>query len=249
MKATAIGTLLGLILLVAADARAAISMRFDGFVPPALGVTIRDGAIGTHATSAGLLNWTILPGGDLAAGTLQSYCIDIFQDIDFGQTVSDYSISQLESSPVYAPGGFMTADRANSLRELVTDVTALHGSPFSFSSSILAAGFQLAVWEIVFEDDLTQPLGGTLSLSNGDFKVTSGSSAAVSQANAFLALLNGSSSSANVLALTSPTAQDVAVLLPTTVPWTGAVPEPASLLSWSVLGLIGLGWRRLRRVA
>jgi hypothetical protein len=245
---TAILSVLGLLLIVA-DARAAISMRFDGFVPPALGVTIRDGTVGTHATAAGLLSWTVFPGGDVPAGILQSYCIDIFQGIDYGETVNDYSINSLEHSPVYTPGGFMTADRAGYLRELVTDVTAVYGSPFSFSSSILAAGFQLAVWEIVFEDDLTLPLTGSVSLSNGDFKVTSGSSAAVSQANSFLTLLNNSPSNSSVLALTSPTVQDMAVLLPTTVPWSSPLPEPASLLSWSVLGLIGLGWRRLRKAA
>jgi hypothetical protein len=224
-------------------------MRFDGFVPPPIGVTVRDGAIGTAATSAGSLLWTVLPGGSLPAGLLQSYCIDIFQDINFGQTVNDYSVSELHASPVYTAGGYMSADRANALRELVTDVSAhaSYGSPFAFTDSVHAAGFQLAVWEIVFEGDHTQLISGLLSLSGGDFKVLSGSSAAVNQANAFLGLLNGSPSTANVMALTSPTAQDVAVLLPTTAPISAPVPEPASLLTWSMLGLLGLVRRRVSR--
>ena len=136
------------------------------------------------------------------------WCDELTQFFSFGTTYTDYTAS-IVSNPT--------------LGELFTEVG---GSVGATSSTLFSAAFQLAVWEIRYENP-----ANPYDLSSGDFKVTSGDPAAVAQATFWLNHLP-TTSDYTVTLLHSDNEQDF-VLAHRLV--RQSVPEP------SALALVGMG--------
>jgi len=136
------------------------------------------------------------------------WCDELTQFFSFGTTYTDYTASTV-SNPT--------------LGELFTEVG---GSVGATSSTLFSAAFQLAVWEIRYENP-----ANPYDLSGGDFKATAGDPAAIAQANFWLQHLP-SASDYTVTLLHSDNEQDF-VLAHRLV--RQSVPEP------SALALVGLG--------
>lgn len=123
-----------------------------------------------------------------------------------------------------------------------------------------AAAFQLAVWELKYDgaadvllsntktDYLTATHGSASAM--GNFSATPTNSAIVALANSWLHSIftSGQTATTVLVALVDNSGQDqLAVRDPSSIPNVGAVPEPASLAVWSVLGLFGIAAGRWKK--
>jgi hypothetical protein len=190
----------------------------------------------SESTSAGVFNWTSVAGGTNNFGSFDAFCIELTQTINYGGTYL-YNIDPLANGPT--PGldtggpntsGPMGAMKASQLSELWGRYfnTISTGSPAQ--QNVNAAAFQIAVWDIVF--------GSNLSLTQGYFVADNPSDADVVLAQSWLNGLNGTGPMADLVALDSPTDQDMVTAVPGgPSDITAAIPEAAT----SVTGLLGLG--------
>ena len=125
-------------------------------------------ANGTSANVfAGQLNFAVANGSGPIGGTLNgdllTFCIDVLEQVGAG--LNTYETADLSDAPVTA-GGIMPAmgpDKADAIGRLYTFAS---GDQFG-SSNDFAAAFQLAIWEVISD------FGGTMDITDGDFKVTS----------------------------------------------------------------------------
>jgi hypothetical protein len=214
--------------MAAAPARADIVTSTFSDVNPGEVATISstNPNIGTLSGWAGVYNFTNATGA--ITGDYSGFCIDIAQDIYGGQTVT-FTVAALSSAPT--PGNPMGQLRANLIGELWYNDYSSIGS-----SNTNAAAFQLAIWEIINEQNLST---NGLNLTNGTFQTSAAYSSypdtldqnTISLANNWLAALdmsgNGNQAS-NLVALTSDQYQDYIVQVT-------ATPAPPGL----VLGVIG----------
>jgi hypothetical protein len=123
--------------------------------------TLRPGGINVHAGGFGVTS----PG----MGNFVAWCLDI------ATTLSLPSSYEATMTP-------FTTRPLSALR--VANIERLYETAFStlnLSNGIQSAGFQLALWEIIYEN-------GTLGLGSGNFRA-SNNTAAVNAANGFLAHL------------------------------------------------------------
>jgi len=187
----------------------------------------------TETGSAGgfrTYNLTTDPG---MLNSFQSWCLDIFHSFGFPVT----------STNVFATAASIFGGaKATDLGRLYTNQHALIDSTASTANN--SAAFQLAVWEIVSEQE-----GSPYNLGSGNLQVTSGSTG-YATAQTWLAQLNSTPSvsqfDANVWSVTSNTgpfgagAQDVGVFTP--------VPEPGTYaMMLAGLGLLGFAARRRQK--
>jgi hypothetical protein len=159
-----------------------------------------------------------------------------------------YDVRTLEQAPddQGPAGGYMSTAKADYLRELWADVAAAQGVANNELASALdateAAAMQLAVWEIIYEDKAGASGYGAGNWDvtvrddtdkSNSFKATSGTSAVLTQANNWLALVTGSGATPgpSLIALVHTDHQDYI-----TIPVPGAV----------LLGILGLGAAGLR---
>jgi hypothetical protein len=151
------------------------------------------------------------------------FCIEP-QTISFGATypysVRDVFDAPIPDGPADTSGGPMGVLKAKSLKEL-------WGRSYSqVNSNVTGAAFQLAVWEIVFED-LYVDSPPSWTVRTGMFKAQDPGSgdihSAIVQADIWLGQINGQGPKADLLALTNSNAQDF------------LVPEPATI------GILGFG--------
>lgn len=220
-------------------------------ISPGLNVNIhltQPGSDFNGTVRTGVNNWMGSDGPDYLNGSFQAFCIEIRQYLD---KTSEFEIRPLDVAPVpdYPAGGQegMGPDRANNIRKLWGEYfDDIFSDPNTTTQAINAAAFQLAVWELVYED------GATFSVLNdtadddsvaGTFYVNYGSSGAVGLANSWLSAIQADIGAdklnkANLIALTNDHYQDMVTV----------VPLPAG----AGMGLVGLAlvmWRRKRRVA
>jgi len=213
--ATAVG-------MIAPDAHAdTIEAKFNNVNPKKTVRYTADGGLNYAETHAGLFNWTRTGGtyaGDGAQGDYLTFCIELTEHISGGSTYT-YDVVAPEDAP-NALGGMGIADADRLAR--------LWGTHFDagFTSSE-AAAFQLAVWNIVHDDDL-DVTSGMFSVSNTD--------SYVSLANSFLADAENGGPREALLAKTADGAQDHLF----------AVPAPGSIALAGVAGLFAAGGRRRR---
>lgn len=182
---------------------ATVTANFDSAAPYQVVNATTDGALTSNSLIAGRLNWT-RTGGDYAGlnDNFTSFCIEISEHISAGGSY-EYQVVSPEFAPT-ALGGMGLA-KADELSELFGRFYA----GLDQSSADDMAAMQLAVWNIIYDDDKT--------VAAGTFQTTDGGSY-FAHANSMLGAINGSGPHAPLMALAEEGAQDQ------------LIPEPASLL-------------------
>lgn len=199
---------------------------------------------------AGLMNWkqtSFTSGGNLVGNNnnFAAYCIDLAQTIGGSHTFTVTTDPSLVPNPSTATGSLATAwagDATKTKEAALLRLFAKHYAP-SNTSGNFHAGFQLAVWEIIFETT-----AGNKSVSSGTMNAT-GVTAAITQANSFLTNLfsGGNYALGSFVYLTSGNHQDQIVYIPPPNP--GPLPEiPLPTAAFAGMALLGgLGFRRIAR--
>ena len=180
---------------------------------------------------------------DLLSGSFTTFCIEINQPVRIGRS-HEYEVVALAAAPFpgvgVGDGTGMGADRANDIRHLWANYYRTDFNP------VEAAAFQIAIWEILYDEDLL--------LDEGTFQARHTSAKPVKLAQEWLNKENWTWIGVlpNLLALTSPSAQDQLFLGPTLPTPEGgsapiAVPLPASV--WAGIALLTVlmvarQWRR-----
>lgn len=168
--------------------------------------------------------------GDSALESFTAWCVDITKSINLGYS---YTVTNGTS--------LMTPTQIGNIQKLFN--TALTG--LNLTSAANSAGFQLALWELVYET------GATFNVSSGGFAATSGNASAITVANSLLAGLLGPKTGNYTLSFLESYHHGSQNLVTGTpgkdeIP---PVPVPAAgLLLFSALGGAGL-MSRLRRRA
>lgn len=212
---------------------------------------LKPGNVAANANNirAGLMNWTqtsFTTGGNLVGNgnNFFAYCIDLAQTVN-NNTFTVTLDPSLVPNPSTATGSLATAwagDATKTKEAALLRLFAKHYAP-SNTSGNFHAGFQLAVWEIIFETT-----AGNKSVSSGTMNAT-GVTAAINQANSFLSNLfsGGSYALGSFVYLTSGNNQDQVVYIPPPTP--GPLPDiplPTAALAGLAL-LSGMGLRRITR--
>lgn len=195
----------------AAHPAAATIITVTGFSTPNT-TTVRIGSVSPATTE-----YVYAGGFNTTDGTnsFVSWCVDIMQDTYLGQpSPNDYTL--VNAASVAQIG----AARADALGRLATQYLG------QVTNGTTAGAFQLAAWEIVFEN-----AGTGYNLGSGNFTSWGASDGSIGLAQTWLDNLPGTSTY-SVGVWQSPSRQDLAVFT--------QVPEPATLGLFAV-GLIGLG--------
>ena len=210
--------------LFAAQPAAADTLRFGGFSNGSVSATISSATplLNPRSVSAGGFTMTdTTPNPDVS---FQAWCVDIFH------TLASSTKYNLQSG-----SSFYSADptKANALTHLASQYLS------SVTNAATSGAFQLAVWEIVNETGVTNPL--SYSLSGGNFKATSGAAA---QAESWLHGIDLAGPVTQTLGVWrqkyAGSTQDLAVFAP--------VPEPETYaMMLAGLGLMGFVARRRTR--
>jgi len=180
-------------------------------------VNYDDSTVGTGSVSAGLFHLTGTPG----LGEFVAFCVELSQSLNNPQ---DYNVS---------PNLFSASK--------LTDISKLFGAALMgdtmknvFDTAAEAAGFQIALWEVVYET------GSSYDMANGSFKAWgAGNSAGVNAGVDAKAqeYLNGMASAPTpgLLLLQNDKYQDLVTVVP--------LPAAGFLLAFGVAGL-GFAGRR-----
>lgn len=224
-----------------------------------VGITMAAGALGAQAATMTLANWTFGNGNRVSAstpaysglsggfsgtltgapgldGAINTYCVELTEQFHFGTAYSDYS--------VVSAGSYFSAAKAQTLGKLISYVFDgnFFGSVAANYRDDLSTALQLAIWNTVYDSDIT--------LSSGSFKDTSvykNGSVNFAGANALLTASQAASQDITyqlyvLKSVGRPGHQDQLL-------WK-AVPEPASFaLAALALGAAGLASRRRKTAA
>jgi hypothetical protein len=158
-----------------------------------------------------------------AGGSFAAWCVDIYSWLTTTSTGANYTLT---------PGTTFY----NSALNKVTDLERLASQYLASVDTVAESGaFQLAVWEIVYENS------GTYGLGAGNFTVASASGGAIATANSWLSNLGSGTPTMTLSVWASSSSQDLAV-------FTSAVPEPEIYAMFAAgLALIGFVGSRRRQ--
>ncbi len=220
-----IGMVLGMVAVAGAAQAGVICATFNGVGPGSNGqYSFNGGADWNNTGAAGHFNWT-RTGGDYAGaqGNFMSFCTELTEQIANGSNYC-YTVTALESAP--SSGGGMGSAKADLIRELFGRYyTPAFGAVLPATQ---ATALQLAIWEIVYEDD-----SFSLGLGSGLVRLTNDNGAAVTLANTYLASLDGTGPlNTTIVVMSGAGIQDQ------------IIPAPGS---FALLGLGGLVATRRRR--
>jgi hypothetical protein len=183
-------------------------------------------------------------------GTLNTYCVDLFDYISLGSNSATFNNNALVAGAVYqngtAPGNF-TAAQVGTLTRLLTNGT------LQTQNVVNTAALQIAIWATEYD---TAAANGSYNITASDsffFGATgdSNSAAAIAQAQTYLNNATGYQSGGSFIAATWLTQSNKYVQFLTST--TGnvqdlvylATPEPSTVAVFGI-GLIGL-WAARRR--
>jgi hypothetical protein len=158
-----------------------------------------------------------------SGGSFAAWCVDIYSWLNTTSTGSSYTLT---------PGGTFFGGSPSK----VTDLERLASQYLASVNTVAESGaFQLAVWEIVYENS------GSYGLGTGNFQVASASGGAIATANSWLSALGSGVPTMSLSVWASSSSQDLAV-------FTSAVPEPEIYAMMAAgLGLLGFVGRKRRR--
>ena len=201
----------GLAMTAATASAGSIDMRFSAVD----GVVVKIQHESTAITAwAGEMHWDADPALATGAGasfgsSVDSFCIELTQHAV--TSWNTYQIGDVSASPT--PGSTLSGGPAGMGATKAGQLGQLWGGYHAdaLTSDVKRAAFQLAVWEIVYDDGL--------DLGSGGFKVLNydaNSAAAKTRARQYLAGLSGyTGPSAGLAALRSDSLQDQLVAVPT----------------------------------
>ena len=181
------------------------------------------------------------------AQTFLTSCIEVVQNISYGSTFT-YTVADLATAPIGGSSTPMTSAKANLVQSLFNS-----HYPGSAATKEQAGAFQIALWKIVYDggyDATTNNFttGGRMRLQGSP---NANGTAMLNSAASMLTGLVPAAAHPFVYALTSTSSQDQLWGIVVEPQVLAAVPEPASLVVWSVLagGAAGLAVRRRRKAS
>jgi hypothetical protein len=184
---------------------------------------------------AGELEWAWkdgIPAGG-TADPFYSYCVDLLND----ERDPQYNVNVRSTDSLATDGMTTSAYAAQKAVWLFnTYAVAAHQS----SSGSLAAGLQLAIWDVLYDDGRRLEFDGTLGSVSNRFYVTAASTAAKSAGQGYLDALNAPGT--NYIGATAATWLDVRSGYGQDQ-ITKTVPEPGTLLLLA-MGFAGFSVRR-----
>lgn len=180
-----------------------------------------------YSGKAGGFKGSLSGAGGFDTGLFETYCVELTEHFSF-------SSSPMQNYELVAGTDYFSAAKALSLGKLVSYVNA---NPGAVDDSRESASMQLAIWNVIYDTDL--------SLTGGSFRDSSTLNTYAGQ------LLSASSqllsSAVEVFVLRKAGSQDFLLTRASLSPQ--SVPEPAS--GWLALAALGAwggatGWRRRR---
>lgn len=183
-------------------------------VSPGVSATISiDGGGSSFGVNGGLFNWT-KTGGSYAGvnGDFTTFCIEVTENVAPGNSYT-YDIDLVANGPTTAPMGAALADQ-------MAELFGRFYGGLNLGDADQVGGFQLAVWNIVYDGDAT--------ILAGNFQASDGVGP-MAYADFYLGAIDGTGPRANLDAMLAVGIQDQ------------IVPEPCSLV------LLGLGALAIRR--
>ncbi len=205
--------------------------------------------------ATGFYQWSgVAANPDGLQGNFSTFCIDFTQDINYNQPPYTFQLAALDGAPSDLPvyhdpllgGTGMGAERANAIREL----WGLNHD--SLDNADKVAGFQLAIWKILYEPTITEDPNASMDITTGHLRVTD-SGAFVGYANSYLASIVSDGQyrtddlASNLFAITSDQFQDQIVQLPSPPVLLQVPPVPLPKTVWGgavLMGAIGIAKRK-----
>ncbi len=276
MRCSAVVLVVGMVLAVAGPALAVsygnAYIRFNS-VNPSSNIEIWAGSYHySHPGGAGVYNYLLNTGSPLTTWdeligyenetiTFHGFCSELGQYTNGWDTYNVVSADQAPYPGAYVAGGPgpMGLTKYAALRELWgrfgpavddwdswTDWSSWPGSQNTAQGQAYAEAFQIALWEIVFEDPANNydVAGGYLHVNPATVNLSGG----VAEINNWLSQINGDGPLAELRAFVNPNYQDVMTCLPKLPPSPPPVPEPVTGLG-VMLGISSLAgyFRRQRK--
>jgi len=195
--------LFGLASLASADS---ISASLSAVTPNRIVDISINGGHSYRSILAGAMQWN-RTGGDhegMPTGAFDSFCIELTQYVNYHNNYT-FEVVPLETAP--RPGGSGVGQGMMTLKaDLLRELWGSHYGEATTRDS--AAAFQLAVWEIVYDDGVT--------LNDGSFRVRPRSTTPlyVTIAQNWLDSLDGHGPKAHLVALSNPCLQDQVIAAP-----------------------------------